>query len=243
MVDWNVAPEKKSAFLKSLSDMVLQDEQEDEAFAYLLQSLQILPTSSPAARDTAFQTVASALRIPSVYDFDEVLKSEAVLSLGDHGLLQLLKIFASGTVAEFTSWTGANGALLSEFDLGQEDLLRKIRSICFASLASSNVGRDITYSQISEALSLPDGEIESCVINVIHSGLVTGKLSQSQRTFHVTRSSVRSFDVPEWQALEKRLLAWKSGLTSVLEVVAAAQQTTPAKVAAPATAAAVPAQA
>jgi len=40
----------------------------------------------------------------------------------------------------------------------------------------------------------------------------------------VYRSSARKFEREQWEALEKRLLAWKSGLASVIEIVAQAQQ-------------------
>lgn len=204
--------------------MALKENQETEAYGYLLQHLQILPPGLPSARDAALQCIAGALRFSSILDFDELLRTEAVVALGDHGLLQLLKIFAKGSMQQYTSWVGSNEAVLTEFGLDKKALLRKMQTLCLALLASSSVGRDITYTQISEALSLPEEEIDSCVINVIHSGLVSGKLSQSQRTFHVMRSSLRSFERPEWEALEARLLAWKNGLASVLEVVSAAQQ-------------------
>jgi translation initiation factor 3 subunit M len=65
------------------------------------------------------KTVASALRLPSIFEFDVVLKSEAVLALGNHELLQLLRIFANGSVSEYTSWVSVNGALANEF--GEEN--------------------------------------------------------------------------------------------------------------------------
>lgn len=39
------------------------------------------------------------------------------------------------------------------------------------------------------------------------------------------KSSARKFEREQWEALEKRLLAWKAGLASVIEVVAQAQRT------------------
>ena len=38
------------------------------------------------------------------------------------------------------------------------------------------------------------------------------------------RSSARKFEQEQWEALERRLLAWKAGLASVIEIVALAQR-------------------
>jgi translation initiation factor 3 subunit M len=59
---------------------------------------------------------------------------------------------------------------------------------------------------------------------VIRTGLLLGKLSQTTQSLHVYRSSARTFEREQWEALEKRLVAWKAGLASVLEVVTSAQK-------------------
>lgn len=60
---------------------------------------------------------------------------------------------------------------------------------------------------------------------MIRAGLISGKLSQTAQTLHVTRSTSRTFEREQWEALERRLVAWKTGLAAVLEVVANARQT------------------
>lgn len=50
-------------------------------------------------------------------------------------------------------------------------------------------------------------------------------MSQNTQTLHVIRSAARTFEHDQWQALEKRLVAWKAGLAAVLEVVASARGT------------------
>jgi translation initiation factor 3 subunit M len=61
-------------------------------------------------------------------------------------------------------------------------------------------------------------------MTVIRTGLLSGKLSQTTQSLHVYRSSARTFEREQWEALEKRLVAWKAGLASVLEVVTSAQK-------------------
>ena len=52
----------------------------------------------------------------------------------------------------------------------------------------------------------------------IRAGLLSAKLSQTAQTVHVTRASARSLGSDQWKLLEKRLLAWRTGLAGVLEV-------------------------
>ena len=66
--------------------------------------------------------------------------------------------------------------------------------------------------------------IFTVTVAVIRAGLVWGKLSQTTQSLQVTRSTSRTFEREQWQALEKRLVAWKAGLENVLDVVASAKR-------------------
>ena len=70
---------------------------------------------------------------------------------------------------------------------------------------------------------------------MIRAGLVSGKLSQTTQTLHVTRATARAFEREQWELLEKRLQAWKTGLASVLETVSASRKKGGANAAAGAT--------
>jgi translation initiation factor 3 subunit M len=59
---------------------------------------------------------------------------------------------------------------------------------------------------------------------VIRAGLSWGKMSQTDQTIHVVRSSARVFEQEQWAALEKRVLAWKTSLAGVLEVINVAKR-------------------
>ena len=129
-------------------------------------------------------------------------------------------------------------------DLEKTGLERKIRLLTLASLGFQNVGRDLPYSTIAINLQIESSDVETWAIDgkspqllvqslyslgmfhtiVIRAGLLSGKLSQTTQTLHVTRSAARTFKREQWEALEKRLVAWKTGLTNVLEVVATAKK-------------------
>ena len=123
-----------------------------------------------------------------------------------------------------------------------ELLERKIKLLTLSSLASTYIGQGLPYSKIAEALQVDtsevekwaiDGELYFCLfryhlysrlLEVIRAGLVWGKLSQTTQSLQVIRSTSRTFEHEQWKALEKRLVAWKSGLENVLEVVASAKR-------------------
>ncbi|KAG1839696.1 hypothetical protein C8R48DRAFT_741235 [Suillus tomentosus] len=51
---------------------------------------------------------------------------------------------------------------------------------------------------------------------MIRTGLLSRKLSQTTQSLHVYRLSACTFQREQCEALEKRLVAWKAGLASVL---------------------------
>jgi hypothetical protein len=51
----------------------------------------------------------------SVFNFDELLKTEQIAALGDHGLLKLINLLASGNMDEYMSWVVTGDPLLDEF--------------------------------------------------------------------------------------------------------------------------------
>jgi translation initiation factor 3 subunit M len=230
LLEWDVALEEKSEFLKTVADAYAKYGQMDTSYKYTLSWVRSIPTSSPSARSAAIQAIQTALCLPSVFDFDPLFKLEAVLAVKDHELFNLLQIFLSDGLAEFNSWEAAHSDTLGKHDLDRSQLERKIRLLTLASLAFKHVGSDLPYSRIASVLQVEISEVENWVIDVIRSGLVSGKLSQTSQTLHITRSTARTFELEQWAALEKILVAWKSGLAEVLDVVAAARKKTTTEV-------------
>ncbi|KZV94255.1 hypothetical protein EXIGLDRAFT_767316, partial [Exidia glandulosa HHB12029] len=223
LAEWDIPLETKSAFLKKVADGVAKAGQKDAAYSYLLDRLRLIPASSPEAEAATLETISAALSIPSVHDFDTLAKVDAVQSAKDHPLFALLKIFMLDGVKEYLVWAEANAAVLEQYSLQNPVLEHKIRLLTLASLAAQNVGRDLPYSEIVDALQIDESKVEVWVIDVIRAGLLSGKLSQPTKTLLVTRSTTRSFARTEWETLEKRLATWKTGLLGVLDVVAAAR--------------------
>ncbi|KAI0089175.1 PCI domain-containing protein [Irpex rosettiformis] len=232
--EWEISDEEKSLYLKSLVDTYATSEPE-VSYQYQLSYVRSLPAAS--SQSDALDLVASALRLPSVFDFDALFRLDAVIAAKDSELYSLLQIFLNDGLTEYKTWEGSHAGVFDQYNLDQAQLERKIRLLSLTTLAHQNIGGDLLYSAIAEVLQVDPNEVERWVIDVLRTGLIIGKLSQTNKTFHVIRASARAFEKAQWEALEKRLVAWKTGLSSVREVVAATKKkNTPP----PAAAAAVP---
>ncbi|TFK55641.1 PCI-domain-containing protein [Heliocybe sulcata] len=223
MQEWDVPAEEKSQFLKSISDAFSKSGQPATAYSYTLPYVRSLPSSSPEAQAAAVDTIAAALRLP-IYDFDPLFKLDAVVASKDHELFSLLQVFLNGGLSDYKSWEANHADAFEKYNLDKTHLEQKIRLLTLASLGFNNIGKDLPYAKIAETLEVEPSQVEKWVIDVIRAGLLSGKLSQTTQTLHITRSAARTFEQEQWQALEQRLTAWKAGLANILEVINAAQK-------------------
>ncbi|KAF9006663.1 hypothetical protein BDQ17DRAFT_1324641 [Cyathus striatus] len=211
--EWNIPEEEKAAFLKSLP-MRMQ------------QLAKSLPASSSEAKSAAVDLIATALRLPNIFDFDPLFKLDAIIAVKDNELFSLLQIFLNSELPEFRAWIQSHPTVAEKYNLDVTQLERKIRLLTLASLGFKHVGLNLSYTDIAEALQVEPSDVEKWVIDVIRAGLLWGKLSQTAQSLHISRATPRTFEREQWEILEKRLLAWKSGLAGVLDVVANAKRLT-----------------
>ncbi|KAG2060054.1 hypothetical protein BDR06DRAFT_1003102 [Suillus hirtellus] len=219
--EWDISAEERSQFLKSIVDAFIQSGQPETAYHHTLSYVSSLSSSSPESQSAVVDAIALALRLPSLFDFDPLFKLDAVVSAKDHELFSLLQVFLNSGLPELHSWLESHSAALEKYG---KSLERKIRLLSFASLGFAHVGHDLPYSEVASTLQIELSEVEKWAIDVIRTGLLSGKLSQTTQSLHVYRSSARTFEREQWEALEKRLVAWKAGLASVLDVVISAQK-------------------
>lgn len=69
-------------------------------------------------------------------------------------------------------------------------------------------------------LASAQATITSVFRPVIRVKLLSGKLSQTTQTLHVAHATSRTFEREQWELLERRLSAWRTGLAGVLETLA-----------------------
>lgn len=85
------------------------------AYDYFFLYVKILPPSSQEAQEAALTLIASALRLPTMFDFDPVFRLEAVLAVKNHELFELFQIFLSGTLLEFKRWESEHQETLEKY--------------------------------------------------------------------------------------------------------------------------------
>jgi len=219
LTEWQISPEEKSRFLKSLVDAFTAADQTSTAYEYSLSYIRSLPSNSPAAKDAAIDVITTTLRLPNLFDFDPLFKLDVVVALRDHELFSLLQVFLNGGLPELKQWQANHAGAAEKYNLSDTELDYKMRLLTLATLGFKNIGQNLPYAKIAEALQVDISEVEKWVIDVIRAGLLWGKLSQTTQSLYVIRSSVRAFEKEQWEVLEKRILAWKTGLQGVLDVV------------------------
>ncbi|KAG6891681.1 hypothetical protein C0992_010084 [Termitomyces sp. T32_za158] len=110
--EWHIAPIEKASFLKTISGAYEAQSQPEIAYEYERLYVQTLPLTSPDVQQGAIDLITTALRLPSVFDFDPLFKLDAVISAKGHELFSLLQIFLSDGLLEFNAWIGSRSHIL-----------------------------------------------------------------------------------------------------------------------------------
>ena len=76
-----------------------------------------IPPTSPKAMTAALNVIATSLRIPSIFNFDSLLKLDSVMVVKDHQLCILLKVLLQDGIQEYRKWLEKSEEVLSEFGM------------------------------------------------------------------------------------------------------------------------------
>merc|ERR1711939_1196643 len=157
----------------------------------------------------------STLAQPDVYDFGQLAALPSYASSAAGQLGELAAIMGRGDVAALDAFVAANGGLLSEHSLEASALTYKLRLVALAELCSRRVGDSVPYAEAAEK---DEGEeVENWLIDAIRAGLVSGKLSQTTRSFRITQAAPREFTHEHWLQLQSGLQRWRSSIDDILE--------------------------
>lgn len=235
LVSWDVTPEQKNACLGKVAAALQSPECGPEwvtkAYDFALLRLRYISSETAIPEEerkrVAESTIADVLRLPKLFEMEEMLHIPAMLALEGQPIFALLKIFVAGTHKELREWAnGAGKDTLSRLSLDIDALDRKMRLLDLASLCAGSVSSEVSYDEIAKTLDVPVSEVESWVIDVIHAGVVSGKLSQVKQSFRVYRSTHRTFEKPQWEALEQRLSQWQKSIQSLIATIQCTYATT-----------------
>ncbi|KDN35979.1 hypothetical protein K437DRAFT_260261 [Tilletiaria anomala UBC 951] len=230
LAQWQISEAQKEQCLASVSKVLNENggdgEDQKKAYGFQLLYLRFLSsqqTSVEKAKEVAEKVIADAIRLPSIFDFEELAQIPAVQALKGSPAGDLLAILTEGSAADLKTWLGNNKSEAQRLNIPEAELDRKARLLDLAGLCAQSVSKEITYEQIAKTVGVSEEDVELWVIDVIRAGLVSGKLSQVNKSFRVYRSTHRTFGKEQWHALEERLVEWQSAISNILGTLSKAR--------------------
>lgn len=152
------------------------------AYHYTLTYARSLPQTSTEAEEASLEAIAMGLRLPSVFEFDNVSKIGEMNKLHQHPLYLLLDIFAEQDLQRYRSWESTNEKVLIQFsnthhlllviallmkqlDISKAQLDKKLRLLILTSLGYQYIGRNLSYSKIASVLHIDQSQVERWLID------------------------------------------------------------------------------
>eukprot|EP01091_Cochliopodium_minus_P002409 TRINITY_DN12270_c0_g1_i1.p1 TRINITY_DN12270_c0_g1~~TRINITY_DN12270_c0_g1_i1.p1 ORF type:complete len:494 (+),score=134.66 TRINITY_DN12270_c0_g1_i1:1-1482(+) len=165
--------------------------------------------------------VLDGIKLPQVFELETILdfKCTSTLAKKENTKLthQLLKIFVNDTLDQFLIFQKNNQSFISQKNLDEQVLLKKIKLLSLSSLATGK--KEITFAEISEALKVEEIDVDKWVINAISSEVIDGKLDQFTRTVHIKWALNRVFLQNDWVKLNDSFNNWSHQITILKEVM------------------------
>jgi len=227
---WEMDEEDQRSMYLAVADVAKEAGEKQEEYAYIIKALRTITSdeaSSDEARKLAIIALRTALQEPSHFDFQDITGLDAIQALRktDAEYFELLELFTSDKLEELNDFKEEHEGWIEKQDLDESALDRKMRLLTLASIAAhAGQTRELPYAQIARALQIKEEDVELWVIDVIRAGLVEGKLSQSNKTFLIHRSTYRVFGENQWREVAARLDMWKSSLSGVLRIIRAERE-------------------
>lgn len=226
-----MAEQRELFFLTA--DTLFATDQNPRALFFLTQFLATFNTGETYPQDVvevATKAVVSAVKAPVSFhkgrnDLSKTIAGRVTSDAILLKLIELLRIFCTGTVEEYSKFHGSNKDLFSKFDLCHETSLKNMRLLGLCVLAarsttSASSSQVLAYSDIAKALDVSsDEDVEEWVVEAISHGLLDATMDQLNSAIVVSRCVRVSFEHEEWVTLQEKLMAWKNNLNSVLEVM------------------------
>ncbi|KAI5817338.1 hypothetical protein BZA77DRAFT_262789 [Pyronema omphalodes] len=163
-----------------------------------------------AEGDAAAELVLQATQFPGCFVFSELLECESIQALAathpQH--LELLKIFAYGSLADYRS-----NSNLPPLDDRQLEKLKQLSLITIASRGT----QDLTYASLLKSLELPSVRaLEDLVISAIYAGLLQAKLDTAYQLVDISSTAGRDVAPAEIDDMVAKLNAWSQQCDDVL---------------------------
>lgn len=263
---WAIPTTEKITFLTNAAEVYQSASLVSKALESNLVALNIEVSEKVVERAVAL-TLANDKR----FDLGDVLKTPGVTGQLKGKSAEVVRLFTDADELEAVSqgqkWAQDNSSYITSFgacclilplspvctpltlDAGipqftPELLVRKLRLIALTTLCGRSASKQVSYSEVAQALSVPETEVEAWVIDgqsrnqacrlvtradsssAIRADLIKARLSQPASLIKiqsVSSAGTRRFGPTEWQTLERRLQEWKKSVSEARSVIAEAE--------------------
>ena len=123
---------------------------------------------TPQIKQYAIEVIKKAIATPQVLVFEDIKGLTVISAITSSKWTDLLDIFVNKTCQEYDNFVLENPTFIQDNGLNHEDNLRKIRVLTLSSLATSHVQKELAYAKISQALNIPNEDVEYWVIDGIY---------------------------------------------------------------------------
>ncbi|KAJ1958928.1 hypothetical protein GGI12_004609 [Dipsacomyces acuminosporus] len=226
--EWQISEDEASSLVLLIRDSLDKAQLTNEAYETELVFLDVVTsTANASVVQVATSAVVHFVNLSAVCDLDALASLPTIQlltkdgRLGDAGVL--LNALLSSDYKAWQQFARDNAALLSSLGVDLEKASDKMRLLTIASLAAENLGQDVSFDAIAQAIDVDIEDVEVWIIDVIRAGLIQGKMNQVTGTVLPTRSTYRTFGSEQWSILAARLDQWKESLQKLQPVIANAK--------------------
>mmetsp|Transcript_19122 Transcript_19122/g.51441 ORF Transcript_19122/g.51441 Transcript_19122/m.51441 type:complete len:400 (-) Transcript_19122:596-1795(-) len=172
-----------------------------------------------AHAEQAKTAIASAIRSPTVYQFDHLLERAAVQQLGkEDAAVKALHVFISGKPEDLAGHTAALQAMGVDID----QAAAKMRHLALVDAAHAAPDGTLAFADVAAATGVAVEDVEELVLSAISLGIMEARMDELSRTVRVQRCMHRTFGAREWKALHAQLGKWRESVQGLLEVIGTA---------------------
>ncbi|KAJ2867425.1 hypothetical protein GGI22_001060 [Coemansia erecta] len=223
--EWGLAASERVRVLMEVRQALDAAKLSNEAYEAELVLLEVVDVQSDTER--AAEVAASAIvrfaNVGAVCDLDALASLGSVQELSKSGRLgeagALLEALLASSFKQWREFAEANTEMLQRLGVDVDRASDKMRLLTVASVAAENLGSDVPFSTVAQAIEVDEDDVEVWVIDVIRAGLIQGKMNQVSRTVLPTRTTYRQFGAAQWKAVGEQLDQWKESLEQLLPVI------------------------
>jgi len=173
-------------------------------------------------QEATLQLIKDALQLPSVMQFDDILKLDTVKVFGNSKhpakeLVKLCTVFFSGDVNDLRNFNKKEGKLFTENDICFQDAMSKIRLLTLATLVHGK--SEILLSDVAQALEEEEENVEKWVVKALSENVIDGRIDQLNKKVLVKSAFQRRFEKEEWDFLDSKLDQWINNLECVIKFI------------------------